>query len=400
METVPINALQVVALAAVGVLLGRWVVAHSPLLQRFNVPSPIVGGFLLAIVQWAMRDRVYNFQLDTSLRDLAMVAFFTTVGFGARVALLRRGGKDVVVFLGLATLGAAAQNGVGVGLAKLFGLHPLLGVATGSVALTGGPATALAFGAEFEKVGVTGAGAAGLATAVVGILVGGVLGGALGGRLLKHAATRPTTPTAPVSVETDAPQTPSHVSAAVLALALAMGLGTLVSMGLKALGITLPAYVGAMLVAGILRAIDDYRPLDSARGDRGRIPSGMVDAIGDIALELFIVMALLSLPLWNLASLALPLVVMLAAQIALVVVLMVLVYRVMGADREAAVISAGYCGFMLGTTANAMACLRELTLKFGPAPRAWLVVPIVGAFLIDFINSLLVTGLMNFFTRG
>lgn len=183
---------------------------------------------------------------------------------------------------------------------------------------------------------------------------------------------------------------PAQLGAATLALALAMGVGTLVSLGIGKLGVTLPAYVGAMLIAGVLRAIDDARA-------KQHIPSGAVDAIGDIALELFIVMALLSLPLWNLASLALPLVVMLVAQIALVVGLVVLVHRVMGNDRQAAVISAGYCGFMLGTTANAVAALRELTQKFGPAPRAWLIVPIVGAFLIDFVNSVLVTALMNAF---
>lgn len=387
MTTIAINPFQLLALAAIGVLLGRAIVDRVPFLARYNVPSPVVGGFVLAAVQWALRDRVVNVTLDAGVRDLAMVTFFTAVGFGARVALLKRGGKDVVVFLGLASFGAAAQNGLGIALATLFGLHPLLGVATGSVALTGGPATALAFGADFEKLGVAGAAGAGLATAVVGIVAGGVLGGALGGWLLRRAAARPSAE-APEPATVPEPMLPAQLAAATLSLALAMGLGTLVSLGLKALGVTLPAYVGAMLVAGALRAFDDLRA-------KQRIPSGAVDAIGDIALELFIVMALLSLPLWNLASLALPLVVMLAAQIVLVVGLVVLVHRVMGNDRQSAVIAGGFCGFMLGTTANAVASLRELTQRYGPAPRAWLIVPIVGAFLIDFVNSVLVTALMN-----
>lgn len=388
-RTLSLAPLQVLALGALGVLLGRWLVARVALLRRLNVPSPIIGGLVLAFLNWALRDRVVTFAIDASLREVAMMAFFTSVGFGARLSLVRRGGRDLVTFLGLAALGAVAQNVVGIGLARAFGLHPLLGVVTGSVALTGGPGTALAFGTEFEKLNVAGAEAAGLATAILGVVIGGLLGGALGAALLERSpvVAGESDVAGPAVVEA-APEGGEALSSAVLALCLAMGLGTLVSKALAGLGMTLPAYVGAMVVAGGLRAFDDARP-------RQRLSGETLDWLGDIALELFIVMALLTLELWRLSALALPMLVMLVAQVVLVVGLVVLVHRVMGRSRESAVIAAGYCGFMLGTTANAMACLRQLTQRYGPAPRAWLVVPIVGAFLIDFVNSVLVTGLMN-----
>lgn len=386
--TLSVSAVQVLALAGVGLWLGRRVLVAVPAIDRLNVPASIVGGLVLAVVQLALRDRVVDFEHDTALRDVAMLIFFTTVGFGARVGLLRAGGRDVVWFLGLATFGAVAQNALGVALTRGLGLHPLLGVATGSMALTGSPATALAFGAEFEKAGVAGAGAVGLAAAVFGISIGGLLGGAIGARLLRAAGGPASAAAAEAQPEASPALDAAQVTPAVLALTVAMGLGTLVSKGIATVGVVLPGYVGAMLVAGALRAVDD------ARAEQ-RLASPVLATIGDVALELFIVMALLTLPLWKLAALAVPLLLVLAAQVALVIALCVLVFRVMGRDREAAVMAAGYCGFMLGTTANAMACVRELTARYGPSPRAWLVVPVVGAFLIDFVNSVVVTGLLN-----
>lgn len=390
MLTVQLSAVQVLALAAAGLGLGAAVKRALPVLERLNLPTAIVGGLLLAVVQLALRDRVVNFELELWLRDLTMLAFFTTVGFGARLSLLRRGGVPVLLFFGLAVLGAAAQDALGIVAAKGFGLHPLLGVAAGSVALTGGPATALAFGAEFEKLGVPGASGLGLASAMFGIVAGGLLGGFLGGRFLRSA--RPSTAQGPATGRDTEPTTLAiePVLPMTALVALTMGAGTVVSGWLARAGVVLPAYVGAMLVAAVVRNVDDARAHPA-------ISEAHLEVLGETALQLFIVMALLTLQLWTLVNLALPAVVMLALQVVLVAGLAALVFRVMGRDHEAAVTASGYVGFMLGTTANAVACMSELTRKHGPAPRAWFIVPLVGAFLIDFANSLLVTSLMNFF---
>ncbi|MGQ0508115.1 MAG: sodium/glutamate symporter [Myxococcaceae bacterium] len=393
MLTVQLNAAQVLALSCVGVMLGVWLKRALPVLERLNVPAPIVGGLVYALVALALRDRVVNFEMDLVLRDILMVAFFTTIGMSASLRLLLRGGAQVVIFLVIASVGAVLQNGVGIAVAKLLGLSPLIGIVSGSVALTGGPATALSFGPLFEGMGVGGATTVGVASAMFGITAGGLMGGFIGGQLIARHQLKPEREKRPaaVSVEGSDERGPFFVN--LVAVTAAMGLGTLVSAGLQRLGLIVPAYVGAMLVAAILRNIDD------ATGVFG-LSEHHVEEIGNVSLSIFIVMALLTLKLWELVSLALPILVLLAVQVVLVYLLCVAVFRAMGKDYEAAVMAGGFCGLMLGTTANAMACMTELSRKHGPAPRAFIVVPLVGAFLIDFTNSVVITGMVNLLSGG
>jgi len=395
--TLKLNAVQVLGCSCFGVVLGVWLKRKLPILDRLNIPAPIAGGMVYAVITLALRDRFLNLEMDMVLRDILMVAFFTTIGMSASLRLIRVGGLQVLWFFLIATVGAALQNLVGMGAARLFGLDPLLGVIAGSVALTGGPATALAFGDTFEKLGVAGATALGLASATFGITAGGILGGAIGGSLIRRrglraAASSPAAVPAldaptPASDEGGSERSPALYS--LVAVGVAMGLGTLISAGFQKMGAILPAYVGAMIAAAAIRNFDDHLRF-------ARIWQPHVDTIGNISLYIFIVMALLTLRLWELVHLALPMIVMLVLQIALVWILCVtLSFFAMGRDYEAAVISAGFCGFMLGTTANAMACMDVLAQKHGPAPRAFLVVPLVGAFLIDFTNALLITAAIN-----
>jgi ESS family glutamate:Na+ symporter len=347
--------------------------------------------------------------MDLALRDILMIAFFTTVGMSASLRLLKTGGVQVLLFFALATGGAVLQNLVGIGAARLLGIDPLLGVIAGSVALTGGPATALAFGGTFEKLGIEGASTLGLASATFGITVGGLLGGPIGGFLIRRYGLKPAAEagaadanhtealvyagdplSAPVTPMADESESEHSVLFRTLILvAIAMGIGSVIGAWLSRLGLILPAYIGAMLAAATIRNLDDrFHWFD--------ISQHLVDAVGNISLYVFIVMALLTLRLWELVHLALPVVVMLVLQVALVWILCVtLSFRVMGRDYDSAVMAGGFCGFMLGTTANAMACMDVLARKFGPAPRAYLVVPIVGAFLIDFTNALVITTAMN-----
>lgn len=402
---VDLNSVQVLGLAAVGVALGIWLKRRLPVLDRLNIPASVVGGLMYAVLTLALRDRVVNFNMDVTLRDIFMIAFFTTIGMSASLRVVQQGGKQVVIFFGLATLGVLIENVVGVVSALLLGLDPLLGLMAGSVSMAGGPATALAFGETFESLGLEGATSIGVAAAVFGIVAGGLLGGYAGGSLIrKHGlmpelastvvraedvAYQPGETEEPVRFAEESAEERSPLLANSLAIAVAMGLGTLVSGALQNAGLLLPAYIGAMICAAVIRNLDD-------RFGWVGIAQRQMDQIGNVSLDLFIVMALLTLRLWEMLALALPVLLILALQISAVLVLCRwLVFRVMRRDFDAAVVSGGYCGFMLGTTANAMACMNELANRYGPAPRAFLVVSLVGAFLIDFTNALIITQCLN-----
>jgi ESS family glutamate:Na+ symporter len=330
-----------------------------------------------------------------------MIAFFTTIGFGASLSLLKVGGPQVLRFFLLATVFAVLQNVVGIVVALGFGLHPLFGVLAGSVTLTGGPATGLAFAPLFEEAGVAGASSVAIAVAIGGIVAGGLVGGPASTVIIERG--RLETPrrgrggrVEVALVETEV-ETTVHASSDddawpimrnLVAILIAMWVGHWVSQGFAALGMTLPSYIGAMLVAAAIRNVDD------TTGWFG-LSHRFINAFGIVTLTLFLVMALMTLKLWELAGLVLPLLAILAVQVALAALAAGPVFRLMGRNYEAAVMSGGFIGFMLGTTANAMAVMRALVERYGPAPRAFLVAPIVGAFFIDFTNALIITLFLN-----
>jgi ESS family glutamate:Na+ symporter len=402
--------IQTVAFAGVVLFLGYGIKRVVPVLTRYNIPAPVVGGLVIALATLVARQwNVTLFQLDTTLQVPLQVAFFTSVGFGASVALLRVGGPLVLFFLLIATVGALLQNVVGAGVAMAVGQHPLLGVLAGSVTLTGGPATGLAFAPLFEQAGVPAAATVAVAAAMAGIVAGGIAGGPLGTMLVErrhlvtaHKPVRRTQPrTAANEVERHVaepiPAAPAGEDVEAYGLLkilvlffVAMGSGAWVSKGFSALGLTLPSYIGAMLVAAAIRNFDDLTGLL-------KLSQRTIDDVGEVALALFLAMALMNLRLWELASLALPLVVILLVQVALVLgIAWWVVFRLMGRDYDAAVISSGFVGFMLGTTANAMANMSALVERYRPSPKAFMIVPIVGAFFIDFTNALLITAFLNF----
>lgn len=412
MNTLPIHikmdVIQTLALAAVVLMVGMSLKRRLSWLDRLNIPAAVIGGLLCSVLILALRDRVVNVEMDLTLRDLLMIAFFTTVGLNASLQLVKRGGWQVLAFFGLASLLAVVQNLVGIALARLFHLHPLLGIIAGSVSLTGGPATSLAFGPTFEQLGISGATTLGLASATFGITSGGLLGGPLGTRLVERyhllkQRPRTSTPTAPLLLMS--PDTPSAADASIyeegaeksdvlrslMIVAVAMGIGSIIGKWISAKGIVLPAYIGAMIIAALFRNLDD-------RFKFIRLSSANAEAIGNVSLSLFISMALMNLKLWELVNLALPLLVILLAQVMITVAAAYVVsFRLMGRDYDSAVMASGFLGFMLGTAANAIACMDALVEKFGAAPRAYLVVSIVGAFLIDFTNALIITTMANLF---
>jgi ESS family glutamate:Na+ symporter len=398
-----LDLVQTLAFAGVALLLGEGLRRLVPVLARYNLPAPVLGGLAVAIAILIARGQgVTLVQFDTTLQNPLMIAFFTTIGFGASLSLMKVGGPDVLRFFLLATVFAVAQNVVGILVALGFGLHPLFGVLAGSVTLTGGPATGLAFAPLFEEAGVVGASSVAVAIAIGGIVSGGLVGGPASTILIDRGKIA--TPrrghgsnVEVALVETEVETTvlaPSEdddawpIAKNLVAILIAMWIGFWVSKGFAALGMTLPSYIGAMLVAAAIRNLDD------ATGWFG-LSHRFISSFGIVTLTLFLVMALMTLKLWELTGLVLPLVAILAAQVVLAVLALVPVYRMMGGNYEAVVMGGGFIGFMLGTTANAMAVMRALVERYGPAPRAFLVAPIVGAFFIDFTNAIIITVFLN-----
>jgi ESS family glutamate:Na+ symporter len=407
---ISLDFVQTLAFAGVVLFMGYGIKRLVPPLARYNIPAPVVGGLLVSVVLLILRNDINPIiGFTPTLQAPLMIAFFTSVGFAASVSLLRVGGPLVLVFLVLSTLVAIAQNIVGAGLAMAVGRHPLLGVLAGSVTLTGGPATGLAFASSFERF-VPGADTVAVAAAMVGIVAGGIIGGPLATLIIdryrlatardKQAAVT-IDPVAAHVVEEMLPDPAAKAPAGedveaygllktMVMMLVAMGIGAWVSQWLTMMHVTLPAYIGAMLVAAILRNIDDVT------GWFG-LSQKLIDDLGSVALSLFLVMALMSLELWRLGGLAVPLAVILVGQLLLVAIASFVVFRFMGRDYDAAVMSGGFIGFMLGTTANAMANMEALVQRFKPAPKAFLVVPMVGAFFIDFTNAIIITAFLNFY---
>jgi ESS family glutamate:Na+ symporter len=407
----PLDQIQTVAFAGIVLFAGYGLRRAIPILARYNIPAPVVGGLLIAVVITAARARGLTlFEFNTGLQSPLMIAFFTSIGFGASVALLRVGGPAVALFFFASTVMAVAQNLIGATVALALGQPALLGVLAGSVTLTGGPATGLAFAPLFEQAGVQGAATLAVAAAMVGIVSGGIVGGPLGTWLIarrgmKSPAARPTntaqrTPVAANVAEAQMPDPAPHapegedveayglLKSLVLILT-AMWAGSWLTIWFSSMGFTLPAYIGAMLVAALLRNLDDGLRVFA-------MSQRTIDDLGATALSLFLVMALMTLKLWDLVGLAAPLAVMLAVQVAAVALAAIgPMFWLMGRDYESAVMSSGFVGFMLGTTANAMANMKALVERYGPAPKAFLVVPMVGAFFIDFTNALIITICLN-----
>ena len=403
MLTVKLDLLQTLALAAVVYYAGVKLRQRIGIIDRLNIPSAVVGGLVFAALVFALRDRVLNLTLETAAQPVLNVAFFTTIGMGASLALLRKGGVAVAVFLLFSIVVCFVQDLVGIALAVGLGESPLLGVMAGSVTLVGGPATGLAFAPLFEDAGLAGAGVIAITSAVFGIICGGLAGNPVGTALIRRHRLRPAAGSAPelrselefpvdfpareLVVEVEREDTAIIRNLAVLALA--MGLGSVLSHYIQAAGLTLPAYIGAMIVASVLRNLDE------ATG-WFRIDENSMEFVGGVALNIFLVVALMDLKIWQLAGQALPLFVILLVQLAVLVLLAyVASFRLMGRDYDSAVMASGFIGFAMGTTANAVANMRALVGRFGPAPRAFLVVPLVGAFFIDFANALIVTFFVN-----
>ena len=385
---------QTIAVAVVVLMLGKFLKSRIEVLERFCIPAPVVGGVVFAVFTCICYvTGLAEFDFDDILKEVCMVFFFTSVGFQANLKVLRNGGRSLVVFLGLVIVLILSQNFLAVGLAKLLGIDPLIGLCTGSIPMIGGHGTAGAFGPMLEKFGVAGASTLCTAGATFGLIAGSVIGGPIGEHLIEKKDLLETAVIEDDSLlieeEKKHERHTNLYASAVFQLILAIGLGTIFSWLLTKTGMTFPIYIGAMIAAALFRNIGEY-------SGKFVIHMGEINDIGGISLSLFLGMAMITLKLWQLASLALPLIVLLALQVVLICVFAdIVVFYVMGRDYDAAVLAAGTCGFGMGATPNAMANMQVLCDRYAPSVKAYLIIPLIGSLFADFINSLVITFFIN-----
>ena len=396
MNQISLDMYQTLGMAVAVLFFGVFLKKRIKFLETFCIPSPVVGGLIFAIVSCILyATGILEISFDETLKNVCMVIFFTSVGFQANLKVLKSGGLSLVVFLVCVIVLIISQNLVSVGLAKLVGVSPLIGLSTGSIPMVGGHGTAGAFGPVLEDLGISGASTLCTAAATFGLVAGSLMGGPIGRRLiLKHDLLKTAVMEDDATLVEDEKKHKRSVSMyapATYQIAIAMGLGTIVSWALSKTGMTFPIYIGAMIVAAAMRNISEHTNLFT-------VNMGEINDIGGICLSLFLGIAMITLKLWQLASLALPLLILLAGQVMLMFVFTYFVlFNVMGRNYDAAVLAAGTCGFGMGATPNVMANMQALTEKYVPSVKAYLLVPIIGSMFADFLNSLTITFFINLF---
>lgn len=393
-----LNIYETMALVSTIFYLGKYMRWKVSTLVKFCIPPAVVGGFIFALLTLLLHiSDIITLNLDMTLQNLFMTTFFTSIGFTASFKVLKQGGKQVIIFLGLAALLVILQNSVGVTLASLFNLNPLLGLCTGSIPMIGGHGTAGSFGPMLEEMGVAKATTVSVASATFGLIMGSIIGGFVARNLIIRYKVKTThdesSNNQPVEVGDFNEENPNILSFkklmnAACFLFIAMGIGSLISKLIQTSGLTFPSYIGAMLVAATIRNVYDIR--------KKEIYEKEIETIGGLSLSFFLTMALMGLKLWQLFDLALPLLIMLIAQVLLVgIFAYFIIYRIMGKNYEGVVFASATCGFGMGATPNAIANMDELTNRFGFAHTPYFVVPIVGGLFIDFVNSAIITIFIN-----
>ncbi|MFJ7183964.1 sodium/glutamate symporter [Lysinibacillus xylanilyticus] len=392
---IEINQITTVFLAVALFALGGWLINKIGFLKRFCIPAPVVGGLLFAALTTILKTTgVLEISLDTSLQSLFMITFFTTIGLGASFKLVKLGGKLLIIYWLACGFLALMQNVIGVSLAKLMGIHPLIGMMAGAVSMEGGHGAAAAFGQTLEDLGISSAMTIGAAAATCGLVAGGLIGGPIVKYLVgKYNLTPDEQETEEVDYENKNEQiTSDSFFTQVLLITFCMAVGTYVgTLFSEATGFVLPGYVGAMFVAVLVRNI-----MDKINPEAINMKS--ISLIGDVTLGVFLSMALMSIKLWEIADLALPLFIIVFAQVFFIVLFSIFVlFKILGKNYDAAVMVAGFAGHGLGATPNAMANMSAVVQRFGPSKKAFLVVPIVGAFLIDVFGIPIIITTINLF---
>lgn len=396
-----LNSYQTLAVGILLYYLGKWLKTKIKFFQTYCIPNPVIGGVLFALINLALFEASTGaIKLDTVQQSFFMNMFFTSVGFSASYALLKRGGRDVLILTIICAILITCQDIIGVGLASVLGLQPLLGLCAGSIPLVGGHGTSGAFGPMLEQIGVDRATTVAIAMATFGLISGSLMGGPVAHRLLEKFHLHSTKEDQEganekaQSMEENATlaMTPENFMLATGEILVAMGLGTIVSKFFTSVGLTFPGYIGSMIIAAIIRNVSDHT--------EGGLPVPMqeIGTVGDVGLNIFLSLAMMSLRIWELFDIAGPLAIIAVTQtIFMALYTTFVVFNAMGKDYDAAVEVSAVCGFGMGATPNAMANMSAITANYGPAPRAFFAVPLVGAMFVDFCNSGILMVFINLF---
>ena len=385
------SIIETLVAASLVLLLGRKIVERTPFLRAYSIPEPVAGGLLIAMLLFGLRSLGdIEVRFDTGLQTPLMLAFFATIGLNADLASLRSGGKKLGVFLAVVVGLLVLQNALGLGLATLMGLDPLIGLLAGSISLSGGHGTGGAWGKVFSERGLSVATEIAMACATFGLILGGLVGGPVARMLIKRVKA-PEAKTAlesePIGFEKPNAMrliTPQAFIETLTLIAVSLAAGTALAERMSGTAFELPTFVCVLFTGVLLRnglaLIFGYRVFERS-----------ISVLGNVSLSLFLAQALMSLRLWDLASLAVPVLIILAVQsIAMAAYSIFVTFRVMGSNYDAAVLAAGHCGFGLGATPTAIANMQAVTERSGPSPLAFLVVPMVSAFFIDLANAIVI----------
>ena len=392
-----LDIFQTMALATIVFYFGDYVKKRVEFLERYCIPSAVVGGMIFSVIVLILNiTNILNINLDTSLQPILMTMFFTSIGYTASLKVLKTGGRKVIIFLGISIALVVFQDIIGVVIAKLFGINPLLGLATGSIPLVGGHGTAGSFGPLLEEVGVPAATTVSFASATFGLIMGSVLGGFIAEVLIEKNKIDTSIYKIDKSNEIDNEDNSKaniNYNSIIKGLSLifiTMGIGSIITIFIQALGLTFPSYIGSMITAAVIKNVMDFK--------NHKIEDESIELIGNVSLVFYLSLALMGLKLWELFDLALPMIVMLILQTILMFIFAYfIVFKIMGKNYEAAVFSSALCGFGMGSTANSIANMDALTSKYGFIKTPYIVVPIVGGLFIDFINSGVITLFINMF---
>ena len=420
MTSIELDMIQTAGIGALALIVGMILTRKVAFLQKFCVPSPVSGGIIFSLITLALYGWFHvEVSFDGALKDVFMLAFFTSVGFQSDLKVLKQGGKLLIVMLVLLVAIIAMQNLMPIGITRLMGVDPLIGMASGSISMTGGHGTAAGFASVLEGMGLHGAGTIGMAAATFGLIAGSMIGGPLAEKIIRtkltHEQMQPqdeeidpamagiesdeASPTGRAKRVSTNEQEFQQYAKASYGIILIMGAGTIMSWLLAKTGVTFPTYFGALILAAIVRntiGFVSYKEDGKWEKAEKLLDMERIISVGNICLSLFLGMAMISLKLWELQSLALPLIVILVSQVLMIALFAYFVaFPLLGRDYDAAVLCAGICGFSLGATPNAMANMSAVCYKYRYAVKPFLIVPIIGAMFADLINTGMITFFLN-----
>ena len=385
------DILQTVGIAVIVFLIGRYIKNRIKFFQKYFIPASVIGGLLFSLLVFlGVKTNIFTIELTNTLQDFFMNIFFTCTGFTCSIKILKKSGKLGFILAIVAVAFLFVQNIVGVLLAGLFGINKLLGIAMGSISMSGGVGSGAAFGPMLEKFGAEGGTTVGVAAATFGLLLGSIVGGPVARKLIIKYKLKSNSDQIEENKEEKIYLNSKSIFNSVLIVIVAALLGTYISKLLNLTKITFPYYVGCLFGGAIIRNIADLKYL--------KISMVEIDIIGEIALNLFLSMALMTLNISKLMSLAVPMLVILIMQaLVMIVWAYYITFVAMGKNYDAAVMAAGHCGVGLGQTPNAMANMSAIIEENGPAPTAWVVLPVITVIFINICNPLVITFFINLF---